>query len=98
MRLQQKISLEMNQAWVGRQMDVLIEDSREGWLIGRSHRDAPEIDGLVFVEGDSKPGDIVRVEVTGAEEYDLYARQINMPFASGKRLTQLRQASPSRPL
>ena len=98
MRAQQKISLEVNQGWIGREMDVLIEDSREGWLIGRSHRDAPEIDGLVFVQGDAEPGQIVRTRVTDAEEYDLYAEVLRMPSSGGKRLKPLRQAMPHRPL
>lgn len=72
MRLQQEISMGINQGWVGRDLDVLIEGEQDGWLFGRSHRDAPEIDGLVFVEGDAKLGDIKRVTVTQAEPYDLY--------------------------
>jgi len=98
MRVQQKISLEVNQGWVGREMDVLIEDSREGWLIGRSHRDAPEIDGLVFVQGEGEPGQIVRTKVTDAEEYDLYAETIRMPASGIRKLKPLRQAMPHRPL
>ena len=98
MRLQQKISLEVNQGWVGRDIDVLIEDSRDGWLVGRSHRDAPEIDGMVFVQGDAAPGQIVRARVTGAEEYDLYAELQRVPVTAGKKLMPLRQAMPSRPL
>ena len=98
MRLQQKISLEVNQGWVGRDIDVLIEDSRDGWLVGRSHRDAPEIDGMVFVQGEAAPGQIVRARVTGAEEYDLYAELQRVPVTSGKKLMPLRQAMPSRPL
>ncbi|MCK7482086.1 MAG: hypothetical protein M0C28_36750 [Candidatus Moduliflexus flocculans] len=39
--------------------------------IGRSYRDAPEIDGLVFIEGNAKIGDIVPVRITGAMAYDL---------------------------
>jgi ribosomal protein S12 methylthiotransferase len=73
MRLQQGISLEKNRAWVGRRLRVLVEGHQEGWSIGRSHRDAPEIDGLVFVEGLHPAGQFVDVEVTGGEPYDLYA-------------------------
>lgn len=98
MRLQQKISLEVNKAWMGRELDVLIEDTREGWLIGRSHRDAPEIDGYVFVQGDAEKGDILRTRVTGAEEYDLYAEATGLPVAASKRLTHLRQAAPAQAL
>ena len=38
--------------------------------IGRSHADAPEIDGTVFVQGDAKPGEFADVRITGAREYD----------------------------
>jgi ribosomal protein S12 methylthiotransferase len=77
MRLQQRISLEKNQALVGQTLDVLIEGhgevdgSQEGIAIGRSYRDAPEIDGLVFVEGQPPVGEIVPVRITGAMPYDL---------------------------
>jgi len=98
MRAQQKISLEVNEGWVGRDIDVLIEDSRDGWLVGRSHRDAPEIDGMVFVQGEAAPGQIVRARVTGAEEYDLYADLQRVPVGAGKKLMPLRQAQPARPL
>ena len=68
-------SLEANRALVGRRLEVLVEG--EGELggrvmrIGRSRRDAPEVDGLVFVDGPGQPGEIVTVEVTQALEYDL---------------------------
>ena len=73
MRSQQAISLAVNRSWVGRRMNVLIDDRKDDWAIGRSHRDAPDIDGLVFVRSQAPPGAIVGVTVTGAEEYDLYA-------------------------
>jgi ribosomal protein S12 methylthiotransferase len=98
MLLQQEISLEVNQGWIGEELDVLIEDKKEGWLIGRSHRDAPEIDGLVFAEGDAQPGQIVRAKVTGAEPYDLYATVARQTVRSGRKLMALRQAEPARPL
>lgn len=97
MRFQQRISLEKNEAWIGRDLDVLIEDARDGWLIGRSHRDAPEIDGLVFVQGEGKPGDIVSTRVTAAEHYDLYARTNRAPVGAGRVLQPLRMAAPARP-
>lgn len=74
MTLQQGISLEVNQSWIGRELQVLIEDRQEGWLVARSTRDAPEIDGLVFVDGEAPFGSIHRVRVVDAEPYDLYAR------------------------
>jgi ribosomal protein S12 methylthiotransferase len=74
MRRQQRISREINQAWVGRRLRILADDHRDGWTIARSHRDAAEIDGLVFVPGKLGLGEMHEVTVTGAEEYDLYAR------------------------
>ena len=56
MALQQSISLHNNQAFVGRTLPVLIEGQGDGLSLGRSYRDAPEIDGLVLVEGDGAGG------------------------------------------
>lgn len=74
MRLQQGISLERNRSLVGAQLDVLVEGFAEGCAVGRSYRDAPEIDGLVYVRGcRSDAGEFIRATVTGATEYDLTA-------------------------
>jgi ribosomal protein S12 methylthiotransferase len=73
MALQQGISLQLNQALVGKTLDVLVEGRDKHLAIGRSYRDAPEIDGLVFVEGKAKVGEIVPVKITGAMPYDLSA-------------------------
>jgi ribosomal protein S12 methylthiotransferase len=71
MELQQGISLQVNQSYVGKTMDVLVEGRDKGIAIGRSYRDAPEIDGLVFIEGNARIGEIVPVKITGAMAYDL---------------------------
>ena len=71
MELQQGISMQVNQSYVGKMLDVLVEGRDKGIAIGRSYRDAPEIDGLVFIEGNAKIGDIVPVRITGAMAYDL---------------------------
>ncbi len=71
MELQQGISMQVNQSYVGKTLDVLIEGRDNGISIGRSYRDAPEVDGLVLVEGRAKIGDIVPVRITGALAYDL---------------------------
>ena len=71
MTLQQRISLEKNEAWVGQTLPVLIEGQGQGVSVGRSFRDAPEIDGLVIVEGAAPLGEIVPVTITGAMVYDL---------------------------
>lgn len=71
MEMQQKISLQINQSFVGKTLDVLIEGFDDGIAIGRSYRDAPEIDGLVFIEGEAEIGAMVPVRITGAMAYDL---------------------------
>jgi ribosomal protein S12 methylthiotransferase len=71
MELQQGISLQVNQSYVGKTLDVLVEGRDKNITIGRSYRDAPEIDGLVFIEGDAPIGEIVPVRITGAMAYDL---------------------------
>ena len=79
MELQQNISLQVNQSYVGKTLDVLVEGYGDGLSIGRSYRDAPEIDGMVLVEGKEKVGEIVPVKITGAMVYDLAgvpARQV----------------------
>ena len=71
MTLQQSISLEKNQGLVGKTLPVLVEGYDNGISIGRSYRDAPEIDGLVLIEGEVPVGEIVPGRITGAMAYDL---------------------------
>jgi len=71
MTLQQEISLERNQSFVGKTLDVLVEGRGEGVSLGRSYRDAPEIDGLVIVEEELPIGAMIPVRITGAMVYDL---------------------------
>ncbi len=79
MEVQQPISLRKNQAQVGKVLDILVEgqgeiaDSGAPLLMGRSYRDAPEVDGLVLVPGiaDAPAGTILEVHINGALEYDL---------------------------
>ena len=84
MELQQGISLKKNQALVGKTLDILVEghgmgededgnDTGDIISLGRSYRDAPEIDGYVFVEGELPVGEIVPVRINGATTYDLMA-------------------------
>jgi len=80
MELQQSISLQINQSYVGKTLDVLIEGYDNGISIGRSYRDAPEIDGLVLVEQKVKVGEIVPVRITGAMAYDLTAIPVQYPI------------------
>ncbi|MCK5645310.1 MAG: 30S ribosomal protein S12 methylthiotransferase RimO [Anaerolineales bacterium] len=71
MLLQQQISLEKNQSFVGEELEVLVEGYGDGISLGRSYRDAPEIDGMVLVEGKLRIGEIVPVRINGAMPYDL---------------------------
>jgi ribosomal protein S12 methylthiotransferase len=73
MQIQAGISLERNQRFIGQVLDVLIEgvDEENRISIGRSYRDAPEIDGLVIVEGLAPVGEIVSVQVNSAITHDL---------------------------
>jgi ribosomal protein S12 methylthiotransferase len=68
-------SLERNRALVGQRLEVLIEGAgrlgRREVLVGRSRRDAPEVDGLVFVHGKAAVGEIVPARIAQALEYDL---------------------------
>ncbi len=74
MATQQPISLKKNQAYVGKVVDVLIEQENPstGELIGRSAKFAPEVDGLVYIQGNAQLGKIVPVEITDADIYDLF--------------------------
>ncbi len=79
MALQQEISLKKNNCLVGTRLKVLVESVEGIKAVGRSYRDAPEIDGLVYIgiEKESvKPGDFVRAEITEARHYDLIGRII----------------------
>lgn len=81
MTLQQPISAARNAAWIGRTVDVLVEQHNPstGEMIGRCSRFAPEVDGEVLVQpGDNgqqaNPGTMVPVQITGADIYDLTGR------------------------
>jgi len=73
MSRQQVISLERNQSFIGQKLDVLIEGQGDGISLGRTYRDAPEIDGLVIIEQRFPVGEIFSVRITGAMAYDLNA-------------------------
>jgi len=79
MLLQQNISMARNQGWVGKRLDVLVEGYDSGISVGRSYRDAPEIDGLVLIEGQAPVGEIVPVRVTSALPHDLTAQLVPVP-------------------
>jgi ribosomal protein S12 methylthiotransferase len=72
MELQAGISLKINQSFIGRTLPVLVEGCDNGLSIGRSYRDAPEIDGLVLIEGQLPVGRLAEVVIGGVwQHYDL---------------------------
>lgn len=108
MEVAQRSSTKVNRRFVGKTLDVLVEgvegtenrtsatlpvsQSPRPMLAGRSYRDAPEVDGLVFFTGEAHLGDIVPVRITGSMEYDL-AGEIADTLASGNRQLHARNRS-----
>lgn len=76
MTLQEKNSLARNQSFVGLTQQILIEGSNDGISVGRAYHDAPEIDGLVFVEGELEIGTMATVQITGAMVHDITGKPI----------------------
>ncbi|SFL89211.1 ribosomal protein S12 methylthiotransferase [Nitrosomonas communis] len=78
MALQEKISAQRLAQKIGKTIQVLIDEADKQGAVARSHADAPEIDGLVYIEnGQSlKQGDVVTVRVTHSDEHDLWAEII----------------------
>lgn len=73
MELQQGISKEINNSLIGKTISSIIETVSVNKVIGRTYRDAPEVDGLIYINTNEpiNPGDIVNVKITEATEYDL---------------------------
>jgi len=78
MALQAEISTAKLQRKIGKTLTVLVDEVDEEGAVGRSKADAPEIDGLVFIEGavGLQPGDFVEVEIVDADEHDLWGRVV----------------------
>lgn len=77
MKLQQEVSKKLNQKLIGKKIDCIVETiNQDGTVVARSYKDAPEVDGLVYIETKAPviPGDIITVKITGAIEYDLIAQ------------------------
>ncbi len=79
MMRQQKISQDVNNKLLGKVIDVLIDEKEEDFYLGRSQYDAPEVDGLIYVDSKKalNAGDFVKVEVTDTLEYDLVGRVLS---------------------
>jgi ribosomal protein S12 methylthiotransferase len=97
MELQQEISREHQRALIGRRLEVLVEgrsEETEHLLAGRHAQQAPEIDGLTYVnDGVAYPGEIVTVEVTDAADYDVVGRVVERE--KGRAAHRARRESPS---
>ncbi len=76
-KVQQEVSLKKNRGFIGKTMDVLLETEKPGGMMGRAERDAPEVDGNVWVKmsprerRENPPGSFVRARINGCDEYDL---------------------------
>jgi len=92
MRAQSVVALEKNRSWVGRELEILVDEVKDGWAAGRSFRDAPEIDGWVYAKGTAQPGTFVKVTVDEAQTHDLYGHLAGSTPAR-KELVPLRMAS-----
>jgi len=82
MLLQQQISLRRHQALVGANLDVLIEGVGDGISVGRSYRDAPEVDGVVILTEEVEPGALIPVKITDAKPYDLVGEPLTAARAN----------------
>ncbi len=82
MAVQQELSREANQRWLGRELDVLIDETDADdptMFLGRMYADCPEVDGLVYVRSPQRPlrpGTFVRARIQDAYEYDLVAEPV----------------------
>jgi ribosomal protein S12 methylthiotransferase len=80
MELQQGIAKEVNSKFLGKTLNVLIDEESENdknVLLGRTEYDAPEVDGLVYVNAKcAKPGDLIKVKITDTYEYDLVGDEL----------------------
>jgi ribosomal protein S12 methylthiotransferase len=74
----QSVSKEINKSFLGKTIEVLIDEKEKGSYLGRTQYDAPEVDGLVYVSSkeELKPGDFVRVKITDTLEYDLVGEAV----------------------
>jgi ribosomal protein S12 methylthiotransferase len=94
MRHQQAISADLLAGRVGKTIEVMIDEVNEEAALGRSHWDAPEIDGVVHIADASnlKPGDRVMATVDEADVYDLWARPL-APQAGQKHNRRVRETA-----
>ena len=78
MDLQQKISSELNEAYIGTVMKVIVDRKEGAFYIGRSQFDSPEVDQEILIRSYEKiePGTFINVKITGSTEFDLFAEKL----------------------
>jgi ribosomal protein S12 methylthiotransferase len=78
MAVQERVSARRLKAKVGRRLRVLVDAVEKDRTVARSAADAPEIDGVVYVDpvGKVEPGDFVEVKITRSDAHDLWARTV----------------------
>jgi len=78
--LQQEIAFEKAAEMIGKTVDVLIEGKlpEDGVFIGRTYKDAPNVDGMIFINSDRElvTGDVIKACVTDSHEYDLIGEEV----------------------
>jgi ribosomal protein S12 methylthiotransferase len=101
MEAQQEIARAHQRAMIGRRIEVLVEgraEETEHLLAGRHAQQAPEIDGLTYLnDGVAYPGEIVTVEVTDASDYDLVGRVVERDAARASRRLPAQATPPGPP-
>ena len=95
MELAQEISLASNRALVGGEIDVLVESEAPAQsagdgpvVVGRTYRDAPEVDGLVMLRGSYPAGAMVRARIDGALPYDLLCTPVEAAAAASETMVR----------
>jgi len=68
---QADISFEKLNGFLGKELVAVLEDRENGFMVGRVWMDAPEIDGVIYLEGEGRIGDFVKVRVEEHDEYDM---------------------------
>jgi len=79
MALQEKISADKLKQKIGKTLEVLVDEVDSEGAIARSHADAPEIDGLVYIDADQKTirqGEFVKVRIVNSDQHDLWAELV----------------------
>ncbi|MDR2186520.1 MAG: 30S ribosomal protein S12 methylthiotransferase RimO [Azonexus sp.] len=91
MQVQEDISAEKLAAKIDSVIDVLVDEVDEEGVIARSKADAPEIDGLVYLDGffDAAPGDLLQVRVVDADHHDLYAEPVGRDESGSDSMSKM---------